>query len=134
MNLMHNPEAYLAAQREVDNVIGTSAVTRDHLKQLPYLDAVFRETLRSTPTAPALNKAVPTSRHNEYVTICDGKYHVKNNDIVRLLLAKCMQDVSGLVRGRLATIRDKVLVSPLGLTGKAVSVHSCTGLSGVATI
>lgn len=94
MNLMHNPKAYLAAQREVDSVIGTSAVTRDHLKQLPYLNAVFRETLRLTPTAPALNKSVPKSRHDEYVTICDGKYHVKNNDIVRLLLAKCMQDVS----------------------------------------
>jgi len=94
MNLMHNPKAYLAAQREVDNVIGTGAVTEAHLKKLPYLNAVFRETLRLTPTAPAISKAVPTSSHDDYVTICDGRYLIKNSDTVRLLLGKAMRDPS----------------------------------------
>ncbi|KAF2995803.1 hypothetical protein E8E13_000542 [Curvularia kusanoi] len=69
--LLKNPAAYEAAQQEVDRVIGTGPITIDHLTKLPYINAVLRESLRLSPTAPAI-----TITAKEDTTI-GGKYPVK---------------------------------------------------------
>lgn len=52
-HLLKDPAAYKAVQEEVDRVIGQDALQAHHLKDLKYINAVLRETLRLHPTAPA---------------------------------------------------------------------------------
>ena len=94
MRLLQNPKAYLQAQQEIDAVIGDGPVEAQHLKQLKYLNAVLRETLRLTPTATGITKLPHPDRRNESVTICDGKYRLDPNVPIRVLLGKAMCDPS----------------------------------------
>lgn len=92
MNLLQNPKTYLKAQQEIDEQIGSGTIELEDLKKLKYLNGAFRETLRMCPTAPIITKIIPPHRKDEYVTICDGKYHVEYGTPVRLLLGKAMRD------------------------------------------
>jgi cytochrome P450/NADPH-cytochrome P450 reductase len=69
--LLKNAKAYEAAQKEVDEVIGKGPITVDHLSKLPYLTAVLRESLRLSPTAPAVGIEAKED------TILGGKYAIK---------------------------------------------------------
>lgn len=92
MHLLQNPNTYLKAQQEIDEVAGSGFIDLEVIKKLKYLNGVFREALRLSPTAPLMTKMVPPRRKNEYITICNGKYHIDNNTQVRLLLGKSMRD------------------------------------------
>ncbi|KAK7190825.1 bifunctional P-450/NADPH-P450 reductase [Paraphaeosphaeria sporulosa] len=83
--LLKNPATYFKAQREVDNVVGQGKVTVDHMKQLHYIEAVLRETLRLEPTAPAFNT-------DPFPTIGGGKYALKKDSQVMCLLGKIQRD------------------------------------------
>ena len=51
--MMVNQEAQKKAQAEIDAVVGKDRLpTVDDRPLLPYLDAIFRETLRYSPVAP----------------------------------------------------------------------------------
>jgi cytochrome P450/NADPH-cytochrome P450 reductase len=52
-------------------LIGKGPITVDHLTKLPYLNAVLRESLRLSPTAPSIGL---TAKED---TVLDGKYPVK---------------------------------------------------------
>lgn len=67
-------------------------MTLESLKKLKYVNAVFRETLRLTPTAPNVTKLIPPNREKEVVTVCDGKYRVEYGTPVRVMLARSMRD------------------------------------------
>ena len=69
--LLKNAVAYDKAQQEVDNVIGKGPVTVEHISKLPYLNAVLRESLRLSPTAPSIGL---TAKED---TTLGGKYAVK---------------------------------------------------------
>ncbi|KAJ4372866.1 hypothetical protein N0V83_003157 [Neocucurbitaria cava] len=69
--LLKNASAYDTAQQEVDDVIGKGPITVDHLTKLPYLNAVLRESLRLSPTAPSVGL---TAKED---TTIGGKYPVK---------------------------------------------------------
>jgi cytochrome P450 / NADPH-cytochrome P450 reductase len=83
--LLSNPEAMQKAQQEVDQVVGREPITFQHTSKLPYIEAVLRESLRLSPTAPAFSvKPLPGS--TEPVVIGGGKYHIpKDQDLVVLL-------------------------------------------------
>ena len=68
---MKNPSAYEKAQQEVDEKVGKGPITVDHLTKLPYLNAVLRESLRLSPTAPSIGL---TAKED---TLLGGKYPVK---------------------------------------------------------
>jgi cytochrome P450/NADPH-cytochrome P450 reductase len=72
--LLSNPEAMQKAQKEVDQVVGRAPITYQHISKLPYIEAVLRESLRLSPTAPAFS-VKPLSGSAEPITI-GGKYHV----------------------------------------------------------
>ena len=84
--LLRNPAAYARARREVDDVIGRDGVTHSHLTRLPYLTAVLRESLRLSPTVPAIALAATED------TILGGKHQVKANAPIIALLASVHRD------------------------------------------
>jgi cytochrome P450 / NADPH-cytochrome P450 reductase len=84
--LLKNPSAYQKAQQEVDEVIGTGPITIDHLSKIPYINAILRETLRLTPTAPLF--AVQALKDE----VIGGKYSVKKGEPLALILPKVHRD------------------------------------------
>lgn len=78
--LLKNPAAYQRAQEEVDKVIGSGPITVEHMTKLPYINAILRETLRLTPTAPLI--ALQPLKDE----VLGGKYHIpKGEPLVALL-------------------------------------------------
>jgi cytochrome P450/NADPH-cytochrome P450 reductase len=91
LNLLKNSRAYLKAQKEVDEVVGKGPVQAHHLKNLKYLSAVLRETLRLFPTAPGMTKKVnPEVAHEP--AILGGMYKVEPNEAIMVLFGKAQQD------------------------------------------
>jgi cytochrome P450/NADPH-cytochrome P450 reductase len=84
--LLRNPDAYEKAQNEVDQVIGKNAINVDHLTKLPFLNAVLRESIRLSPTAPLISLQA-----NEDTTL-GGKYKVKKGMPLTALLSKLHRD------------------------------------------
>lgn len=84
--LLKNPAAYKSAQNEVDQVIGRDPITVEHLSKLPYLNAVLRESLRLSPTAPQIALQAKED------TIIGGKYAVKKGVPLTVLASKLHQD------------------------------------------
>ncbi|EIT73160.1 cytochrome P450 [Aspergillus oryzae 100-8] len=92
-NMLKNPQAYQKAQEEVDRVIGRRRITVEDLQKLPYITAVMRETLRLTPTAPAIAVGPhPTKNHEDPVTLGNGKYVLGKDEPCALLLGKIQRD------------------------------------------
>ena len=91
LNLLKNGRTYLKAQNEIDEVVGKEPIQAHHLKNLKYISAVLRETLRLYPTAPAMTKRVnPAVAHEP--AILGGRYKVEPDEAVMVLLSKCQQD------------------------------------------
>lgn len=98
LQLLKNPQAYFAAQAEVDRVVGRSRLEPRHVNELKYVNAVLRETLRLTPTAPAFSRAVRPENTEEPVYIgardpaSKHKYEIPRGKSVVCLIGKIMQD------------------------------------------
>lgn len=86
--LLKNPDAYRKAQQEVDEVVGTDTVTEDHLRKLPYITAVLRETSRLYSTAPAF----AVTPKNENGEVLAGKYYIPHGETVAVLLHNVHRD------------------------------------------
>lgn len=92
MYLLLNPTTFFAAQQEVDRVLGTGRIEPHTLNELPYLNAVLRETLRLSPTAPGFARGVRPENKEEHVTVAGGKYEVPRDAAVVCLLGKIQRD------------------------------------------
>lgn len=84
--LLENPEKLQKAREEVDEVLGDESLTADHLPKMPYINMIFRETLRLMPTAPGF-----------YVTpfkdeVIGGQYNVSAGDPLFLFLHMIHRD------------------------------------------
>lgn len=90
--LLSNPEAMQKAQKEVDQVVGRAPITYQHISKLPYIEAVLRESLRLSPTAPAFS-VKPLSGSAEPIII-GGKYHVPKDQDMIVLLPQLHRDPS----------------------------------------
>lgn len=89
-NLLKSPEAYVAAQKEVDDIIGDSAINIAHLKRLKYINAVLRETLRLWPPAPAFSRTLKPHTKEEVILL--GGYALPQGVPVMALLGKIQRD------------------------------------------
>ncbi len=83
--LMKDAEAMHKAQQEVDKVVGRGPVTFQHMSKLPYLEAVLRESLRLSPTAPAFS-VQSVAGTTEPVLIGSGKYVIPPDTPIIALL------------------------------------------------
>ncbi|KAL1888068.1 hypothetical protein Sste5346_009805 [Sporothrix stenoceras] len=92
MYLLLNPSTFFAAQQEVDRVLGTGRIEPHTLNELPYLNAVLRETLRLSPTAPGFARGVRPENKDEKVTVAGGKYEIPRGAPVLCLLGKIQRD------------------------------------------
>lgn len=88
--MLKNPETYFKAQEEVDRVIGNRAIEFNDIKNLHYLNAVLRETMRLRPTVPVMSKGVHPDRKKDVVTL--NGYVVKPDDVFVILLGKGQRD------------------------------------------
>lgn len=84
--LLKYPDAYEKAQNEIDQVIGKNAITVDHLTKLPFLNAVLRESIRLSPTAPMIGLQAKED------TVLGGKYEVKKGMPLVAVLTKLHRD------------------------------------------
>ncbi|CAK3933249.1 cytochrome P450 [Lecanosticta acicola] len=69
-NLLKNPEKFLKAQQQVDEVLGDRVMTVDDIPKLDYLDACVKETLRLSSPIPAYTVASGEDQ------VIGGKYFV----------------------------------------------------------
>jgi len=84
--LLSNPATYARAQQEVASVIGRENITPSHLARLPYISAVLRESLRLSPTVPAIALAAKEE------TILGGKYRIRAKAPIIALFASVHRD------------------------------------------
>jgi cytochrome P450/NADPH-cytochrome P450 reductase len=86
--LLKHPEAYRAAQAEVDSVVGEGPITVHHLSKLRYIAAVLRETLRLDSPIPIFGVEALED------TLLAGKYEAKKGEPILLLLARMHLDAA----------------------------------------
>lgn len=91
-NLLKNPATYQAAQRQIDEVVGRGPVTVDHMSKLPYIEACMRETLRLTPTAPAMGIQLRPDSTEEPAFLGGGKYQIHKGQAIVALIGKVHLD------------------------------------------
>ena len=92
--LLQNSHAYVKAQKEVDDVVGKEPLQVKYLKHFKYLNAVLRETLRLSPTAPIVQKHMNPDNGRQMETLAGGKYIVHPDDQILVLLGKSQTDAS----------------------------------------
>lgn len=88
--MLKNPQTYHLAKQEIDRVVGQGKVKVEHLSKLKYVNAVLRETLRLSPTAPAISRGVRPENTDPNPTVCDGRYAVPPS--ILCLLGKIHRD------------------------------------------
>ncbi|KAI5235172.1 putative P450 monooxygenase [Aureobasidium subglaciale] len=106
--LLSNPEAYSAAQKEVDDVIGKQKITLELLAKLPYLNACLRETLRLHPTAPGFALAAKGDQ------VLGGKYKIKSGEVCVALLTLIQRDTAVYGEDAEAFKPERMLDEPFG--------------------
>lgn len=79
-------------------MVGHSKLEPKHVNELKYINAVLRETLRLTPTAPAFSRAIRPENTEEPVYIgakdpaSKHKYEIPRGKSIVCLIGKIMQD------------------------------------------
>uniref|UniRef100_A0A2N9IXN9 ent-kaurene monooxygenase n=1 Tax=Fagus sylvatica TaxID=28930 RepID=A0A2N9IXN9_FAGSY len=85
--LAKDPNRQNRLYQEIQNLCGTDKITEEHLSQLPFLGAVFHETLRKYSPAPI----VPLRyAHEDTQGTQEGRYHVPADGSHEFLLIICI--------------------------------------------
>lgn len=74
--LCSNPRVLLKAQQEVDEIVGNEVLTYDMLRNLKFLDACMKESLRLQHPASLLTRFATKN------TVMGGKYFIKKGQMV----------------------------------------------------
>ena len=94
--LLKNPQEIVKAREEIDAVIGPEGQFIDsHLSALKYCEAILRETLRLSATAPGFNiEPLPSPDTPETVALADGKYQIPKKQAMIIVLSAVNRDPS----------------------------------------
>ncbi|RJE22342.1 Cytochrome p450 [Aspergillus sclerotialis] len=89
--LMNNPDEITRAREEIDSVLGPNEQFQyHHLAQLPYCEAILRESLRLSAAAPGFNiEPIPGSPNP---VVIGGEYEVPNNQPIIAILSAVNRD------------------------------------------
>lgn len=90
--LMENPEAHKKACEEIDRVVGDGPIDLAHLKQLNYVEACLRETIRLSATAPGFNIEPIPSDNKAPVMLGGGEYQIPHNQPMIAILNAVNRD------------------------------------------
>ena len=109
--LMKNPEVIPKARVELDRVLAGREFTHEHLSQLPYIEAIVRESMRLSYPAPGFNIEPIPSADKKPVQLAGGKYQVAHNQAIILVLAGVNRDP--------AVFKDPLSFQPERMLGDA---------------
>lgn len=80
--LAENPDARKKAAEEIDSIVGDGPLDLTHLKQLHYVEACLRETIRLSATAPGFNiEPIPSKdpKNKAPILLAGGDYQIPHN-------------------------------------------------------
>ncbi|OAA53643.1 Riboflavin synthase-like beta-barrel [Niveomyces insectorum RCEF 264] len=89
---VHAERSAWLSRNEVEHVVDKDRVQATHLAGRPYLEAVLRETLRLSPTAPGFARGVRLENKTEHVAAADGKYEIPCGAALLGFLGKMQRD------------------------------------------
>ena len=89
--LAKSPDEFTRAREEIDTLVGpTGQIEHSHLSQLPYCEAILRESLRLCATAPGFNiEPLPTDGP---VLLGGGKYEIPKTQTMIAILSAVNRD------------------------------------------
>ncbi|EPE27540.1 Cytochrome P450 [Glarea lozoyensis ATCC 20868] len=87
-NLLNNPEKLHKAQQEVDEVLGDSIMTVDHIPKFKYIDACLKETLRLSSPINGISV-----KPKQDTTLGGGRYTVSREDFISVNMKGLHHDV-----------------------------------------
>ncbi|KAJ5648769.1 hypothetical protein N7490_005141 [Penicillium lividum] len=93
--LSKNPEALKKGQAEIDSIVGDGPIDLAHLKQLNYVEAILRETIRLSATAPGFNiEPIPRAdpKDKTPVILGGGDYEIPYNQPMIAILNAVNRD------------------------------------------
>lgn len=91
--LIKNPEANKKACEEIDQIVGDSPnIELDQLKQLHYVEACLRESIRLSATAPGFNREPITSKSEAPVMLAGGEYQIPHDQAIIAVLGAVNRD------------------------------------------
>jgi cytochrome P450 len=91
--LMRNPEKAAKARAEIDSIVGPNEkIQLEDLKKMKYCEAVIRESLRLSATAPGFNIEPIPSKDQSPVTLAGGKYQIPHNQAMIAILHTVNRD------------------------------------------
>lgn len=90
--VLKNPECYTKVRQEVDAVIGTGPVEADHVSKFVYVKACLKEALRLYPPSAGFSLAAKGDDATDGPVIIGGKYQVKRNQAVFVVLPNIHRD------------------------------------------
>jgi cytochrome P450 len=92
--LLTNPQELTKAREEIDAVIGTGQIEDHHLSQLPYCEAILRESLRLCATAPGFNlEPLPSAEDpSAPVLLAGGEYQIPQDQVIIAILGAVNRD------------------------------------------
>lgn len=91
--LMKNPDKRAKACEEIDSIIGSDQIQLDKLKELKYCEAIIRESLRLSATAPGFNiEPIPTQNKSP-VLLAGGKYEIPHDQVMIAVLHAVNRDL-----------------------------------------
>lgn len=94
--LLKNPQVITLIRDELDSVLGPLPSSQDlqssHLTQLPYLEAVMRESLRLSFAAPGFNIEPIPNKSKAPILLGGGKYQIAHDQPMIIVLAGVNRD------------------------------------------
>ena len=91
--LLKNPQALAKGCAEIDQTVGSRELALSDLPNLPYCEAILRESIRLSAVAPGFNiEPIPTSDKTGFVSLAGGKYQVPKDQTMIAVLAAVNRD------------------------------------------
>jgi len=91
--LLLNPEKLTKARSEIDSIVnGTDQIELAHLNKLSYIEAIIRESLRLSATAPGFNIEPTPTESKAPILLDGGKYQIPHNQPMIVILHTVNRD------------------------------------------